>query len=740
MLRLARVVRFAPLALVIGGALPYLNSFTGVMLFDDQPQIVCNPAITSILPLSRHFKDSRPLVSISFAVNYAVGELNPWGYHAVNLGVHLLAGLVLFGLVRRILSRTRVDADMIAFATALLWMVHPLNTQAVTYIIQRSESMMGLFYLLTLYAVVRTSDATRPRRWYVAAVIACALGMLCKAVMVTAPVLALLMDRIFLAGSWGRLRRRWPLHAGLAATWCLLIVTGVVQGLTGIGGTASHSVGFGVTTITPLQYALTQSRVLLHYLGLAFWPGDLCLDYGWQPVHGVTQVVVPLATIAGLFAASLFLLRRAPMICFWAAWFFVTLAPSSSVIPVKDVIFEHRMYLPLISLIVLTCMAASRVAAAWPKIGPTLAPTALLMIAFALGARTVVRNQDYHDEIGMWKSIAIRNPTYARARLGLGYALMVQGRLDEARAELETCLNLQPSWADTHTNLGLLDAQLGQFEAALARHTQAIQLNPDLVQAHVNLATAYIALDQPLDAVDPLREALRLAPNNFEAHDRLADARQRLEQFDKALVECETALRLRPHSIDTIVRRANLLADLGRHEEAIPIYRGVLANRPDSPETWSNLGTALRATADLSGAGSAYQTAIRLRPNYASALLNYGNLLRQQGNLLEAAGKYEEAVRAAPDNSTAHLAFGSLLYDLKRFGEGLSECEKAARLSPNSYLSHYYIGVGRERLGRVQDAAIAYGQCLRINPDFEPAKEKMRRTLPTASSPTTLDN
>lgn len=718
--------------LTIAAIIAYANSFAGVMLFDDLQQITYNPLITSVVPISGHFKDSRPLVSLTFALNYAISGLSTWSYHAVNLAVHIAAGLALYGVVRRALVKTQRNADTIAFAAALIWIVHPLNTQAVTYLVQRSESMMTMFYLLTLYAVARSRESRSPFPWQSAAFVFCALGMLSKAVMVTAPLLAILYDRVFISTSWAAIRSRWRLYAGLAATWSLLLVTGVIQGLTGVGGVASHTVGFGVSAITPWQYALTQSRVIIRYFQLAFWPGDLCIDYGWTACQSASETGLPIAALILLLGVSVIVLRRSPTVGFWIAWVFITLAPTSSVVPIKDVIFEHRMYLPLAGLSVVVCLMASNLSTRMAIRRPIM--VALLCVcAVALGTRTYLRNRDYHDEVAMWRRVALAQPTYARAHLGLGYALMMKGDLDDARAELERCLTLQPNWADAQTNLGLIEAARGRHEAAMSHHTTAIQLNPTLVSAHVNLAASLLAMNRTHDAIERLRTAIQLSPNNFDAHDRLAAALQQLGQFESALTECESALKLRPHSVDTIVRRANILADLGRYADAIPIYRTALSARPDSPEILSNLGTALRATNDLAGAEAAYKAALRVRPTYATALLNYGNLLRRQGRTTDAIDKYEAAVTAAPDNAVASLALGTLLYEQKQFERGLRACERAVQLSPTHVTAHYHVGLCHEALGQSDKAAAAYRACLTIQPAYEPALEKLRSLkLPNA--------
>ena len=182
------------LLLLAAGTLAYCNSFGGAFLLDDIPDIVENASVHQFWPptqvLAAEQNRSRPVAKLSFAANYALGGKNPWGYHLVNLTLHLIAGLALFGILRRTLRTPRLQARFgahatpVALAAAALWLVHPLNTQAVTYVVQRYESMMGMFLLLTLYCFIRGHDARRGNAWYALAGVSCALGMCCKQVMV----------------------------------------------------------------------------------------------------------------------------------------------------------------------------------------------------------------------------------------------------------------------------------------------------------------------------------------------------------------------------------------------------------------------------------------------------------------------------------------------------------------------------------------------------------------------------
>ena len=350
--------------LVLAGLVVYWNSFSGPFVFDDVASVVENQQIRSwrladvLAPEREAPTAGRPLVNASFAFNYALGGLDVRGYHAWNLAVHLACALLVFGVVRRTLQTPALRARFgdraadLAFVVALLWAIHPLNTEVVDYITQRTESMMGVFYLATMYASLRA--VTDPSwRWLSAAVLCCAAGMACKESMVTAPLMVALYDRSFVFPSvrdaWAR---RWRLYAGLAAAW-------IVLALLLWSGPRAHSAGFA-SGITAWTYLLNQTRMIPHYLRLAIWPRSLVVNYGWPAPVTLADVLPQALFISVLFVATVVALVRRPALGFAGAWFFVTLAPTSSIVPIAtEVGAERRMYLPLIAIIALAVVGSA---------------------------------------------------------------------------------------------------------------------------------------------------------------------------------------------------------------------------------------------------------------------------------------------------------------------------------------------------------------------------------------------
>ncbi len=431
------------------GLIAYSNSFQGPFIFDDIDAIQNNPGINRSLNDTRHAIDTtlsgRPVLFLTFAIDEATAGMHVEIYHATNLLIHLACGSLLFGIVRRNLlsqnvwgSRFQISAPWLAGAVTALWLVHPLGTQAVTYIVQRAESLAGLFYLAVIYCLIR--DAEKPGvAWKLSAIASCALGMATKESMATAPLVALLYDRTFLSDSIAAAsKKRAALYIGLAATWAILAA--IV-----LGGDRAASVGF--KNISALDYARTQLNVIAHYISLSLWPNNLTLDYyDWPIARSWTQITSGgwIVALGLLFFIAMFWLK--PRLGFLGAWFFLTLAPSSSIIPIfTEIAAEQRMYLPLIAIISLIVIGAWT-SFSGTKAGRSFAPlvAASLIVILAIGTR--MRNAEYRDPVTIWADNVARRPLNPRAHFNLGYSLLIQNNPAAAIPEFREALVLAPDY------------------------------------------------------------------------------------------------------------------------------------------------------------------------------------------------------------------------------------------------------------------------------------------------------
>ncbi len=633
----AHAVKLLPLLLIAAGLAVYYNSFDGAFFFDDHWSIRDNPRIRRLWPLWEAMSwpvpsaiHGRPVAALSLAINYALGGLGARGYHAFNVAIHILAGLALFGIVRRTLIGTRFrdrfgpDAPWLAMAVALIWLVHPLQTESVDYIIQRTEGLMGFFFLLTLYCVVRGSASSRRRGWYAAAVISCALGMGSKEVMAAAPLTVLLYDRAFLSRSFREaLRARAALYAGLAGSW--LILAALLA-----SGAHSESAGFGLS-VTPWEYARTQAGVIVHYLRLSFWPSPLVVDYYDWPVARTAAAVVPAgALVIGLLAATLWVARRRPWLGFLGAWFFLSLAPTSSVLAlVGEFAAERRMYVPLAAVVTLVVIAVHaalgrlfRHVRSPDVLRRTVEAALLLAVVVPLGYLTVRRNEDYRSEVGIWADIVAKRPNNARAQNNLGGSLEAQGLVKEAAAHYAEAVRAKPNFVWAHNNLGRALVKQGRIDEAVPHFIQALRLMPAFADAHANLGEALVKRGEVDEGIAHLSQAVRLRPDHAPTRTNLGDA----------------------------------LASQQRLAEAITQYAEVVRQKPNSAEAHSRLGTTLHRQGRLDEAIAQYSEAVRLRPNDAWTHYNLGVARLQQGKMGEAAQHFETALRLDPKHPRAGRA------------------------------------------------------------------------------------
>ena len=665
---------FVPAAaalIVLVTAACYSNSLAAGFVFDDHPYIDNSPAIRSLWPpwqaLFSVNHISRPLIGYSLAVNYQLSGVSPWSYHALNLLIHAAAALALFGLVRRTLQSPQLAprygevAGPLALVIALVWAVHPLQTQAVTYVIQRCESLMGLCYLLTVYLAVRSFTATRRALWVAAAALACVAGMMSKQVMVTAPLIALLFDYLFFSGSVvAALRRRWPLYAGLALGWLALAGTMVAT-------PANDTAGFSVKSISPLQYLISEFSVICHYVRLSFVPAPLVFDYGWPKAPSLQAALpyaVPVCLCVALTAYGLY--RRAGA-AILGAWFFVILSVTSTVMPLEDLAFEYRMYLPLAAIIsgcaiggvelwrrVLSARLAKGGA---PQLGGGSVAFALAAgLVLILGSLTVARNQDYKSEIALWADTVVKRPENARARNNFGYQLQQQGRLPEAIAQYGEAILLKPTYAQAYTNRGAVLKDLGNLEQAEQDLSEALRLNPSSADAHNNLGSVLASCGDVKSGEAHFRSALELKPAFMEARLNLAAALAVEQRFAEARGEAEQALQRSPENAEAHFLLAAAGESLGDDHAAEEHFKEAVRLDTGYAGARLRLCRLLRRTGHAGDAAAQYRELLQTSPAEAAAWMELGALLESQGMLAEAADTYRQALRHIPELRAASEA------------------------------------------------------------------------------------
>lgn len=651
------------LLVVAVAVLPFLNSFSAPFVFDDNGSVAGNPYLKQLWPLSaamgapiQSALAGRPIVALSFALNHALaGGLQPAAFRIGNLAIHLGVGALLFGLVVHTLrcspatARFRAAATPIASVSALLWLIHPLNTEVIDYLTQRTESMMALFYLSTLYAAMRamTSSSATPRRaWTGAAVLACAFGMASKESMATAPLMVLLYDLSFNRDASGRpLKTRWSLYAGLVATLIVLVVLL-------LPGPRSHSAGFA-SGVSPWTYFLNQPDILLRYLRLVVWPQGLVLDYG-VPRNVPWQSALPAALVIGALAgATLVAWTRRRDLAFLGTWCFVTLAPTSSFLPIAtEAGAERRMYLPLMALIVLAVASAWRVierVVSTPAARRWTAAAASAAVATLLGGFTIERNAEYHSPTGIWQTVLDRRP-HGRAHYNLGILLKEQGNRTEAMRHYQLAVSDEPG---AHYAVGFeLDAD-GKTDEAISHYREFIRLKPE----DINVIRAYVLMGIGL---------------------------KRTGRLEEASVALKEALARQPNNRDAKLELADLAITQGRNPEAFQLYTELARSEPRDFAVQTGLGIALAQGGRTAEAVTAFTAALALNPSDSGSHVNLGNALANVGRYEEAERSFRQAVALAPRFVRARNQLALVLMARGMRNEALREFQESFRLDPSN--------------------------------------------------------
>ncbi len=531
----------APILLLLLLALGlYLPALGGPYVLDDVPLLVDAPQLRGEATWREVLQSTRWVCDLTFiASRWCVG-VSPTFERLTNVLIHWGAALLLWHLLRvtlhahpRLLPTPRW-IEPFALLGAAMWLAHPLQTQAVTYIVQRYEALAGFCILLTLVAGHHCGMTTSRRgrwAWGLLTVLAALLGILVKVNAAVAPLLLLLYDGVSLAGSLRQaLRRRAALYLALAATW-LTILQGPMLALFAGGvtdaavlpaaGTAGISAGLATVGMTPVQYFFCQAPALAHYLALTFWPGVLVVDPGYRVLEMLERAEPALVLVVTLAVGAWWLYWRKPALGFLLVGFFVLLGPSSSLVPVADLVMEHRMYVALAGVL----LAALGLGAWALRQHPAAAAALGLLLLLGLSGRTLIRQQDYRSETAFWQQTVDARPSHARAWLNLGVARFRAGDEEASHRALLQAVRLAPFFAAANRNLGqswMVRQAYDRAYACFLRAWQREPRSPDYLrllgeaafrQQHIELARQWFTrcLEQQPDDVPALERLGRLA-------------------------------------------------------------------------------------------------------------------------------------------------------------------------------------------------------------------------------------
>jgi protein O-mannosyl-transferase len=656
---------YALLVLVSAGLIAYSAAFTVPFQFDDYPNIANNPVLKNLgnffLSSKGYGYNPRRFVGyLTLALNYRFGGLDVTGYHIVNLAIHLINGILVYFLIiltfktpyftnehksspacrpASLPAKDRAYGDseiespgtpapessalcalpyaphaprftppdsrfFIALFAALLFVVHPIQTQAVTYIVQRFTSMAAMFYLLSvvMYAKARLSSRQAGRlASFFLSLLSAVLAMKTKEIAFTLPVVIVLYEFSFFKSS---LKKKLLFLLPVLLTLVIIPVSvmGTHKPLGELLSDLSASTRVQ-TNIPRWDYLMTQMRVIVTYIRLIFLPVNQNLDYDYPIFHSLSQLPVILSSLflLSIFGTAVYLLYKSwqagklaslqagnngswqackldsddsrftihvsRLIFFGILWFFITLSVESSVIPIADVIFEHRVYLPSVGAFMAISAAAFIIVGkvrSRRQAGKSVIYALPVLVVVLLTGATFARNSIWKNEAGLWSDVVRKSPDKLRPHYDLGLAYENQGETRAAVREYQIALQINPTDAETHNNIGGIYFQQDRMEDALKEYQTALKYRPGSDTAHYNAGNAYFSLGRLDEAMREYKAALKINPDDAAAHNNLGVVYLMQGRLDEALGEIGRALKLDPQYADA---RVNLAKVLGKMNE-----------------------------------------------------------------------------------------------------------------------------------------------------------------------------
>ena len=589
----------------------YAETLSGPFIFDDRNNIRDNPHIRisqiTWSGLTSAAVDSpshhRPVANISFALNYYMHGYNVVGFHAVNIIIHIISGILLYFLVQTTFRTPALQSryeryKWISFFSAAIWLFHPLQTQSVSYIVQRMNSLAAMFYILSFlcYAQLRVHPQDR-RKWALLSgcILAGMLALGTKENAATLPLFLLLYEWYFfrdLSLKW--LKEHLALLAGL-----LLLTAIVALVFLGIHPLDKIWAGYAFRNFTPAQRLLTEMRVVIFYISLFFWPhpSRLNLDHDFALSHSLTD---PITTLFSMLAIVVLLVlavvtaKNQRLISFGILWFLGNLVIESSIFGL-EIIFEHRLYLPSMMFSLVVVVLVYRWARpAWLK------PLILCTLTIVAALWTYERNEVWGDRIAIWQDCIKKSPHKARPYNNLGAALADAGQYDKAIEQYHKALQINPDYPNAYTNLGFALAKQGKVEQSITQFLKALELKPRDYETLSNLGVALLMQNRQAEAIEYLSEAVALNPYFAKAHNNLGVALNRLGRAQDAIDQYSIALQLDPDYAEAYNNLGVALANQGRFDEAIEQFSAALKIYPGYANARQNLERSLKDKTDKS--------------------------------------------------------------------------------------------------------------------------------------------
>ncbi|OGW97802.1 MAG: hypothetical protein A2Z81_03680 [Omnitrophica WOR_2 bacterium GWA2_45_18] len=686
------------------GCLLYANSLRTPFQFDDKEFIVDNPAIRNLNNFEGIWKvlsqPSRFVGLYTFALNYHFHHYDVLGYHAVNLAIHGGTAVLVWVFTRLILglwppgNTGKKEAplpqkkNIIALTAALLYVAHPVQTQAVTYITQRFESLATLFYLAALCCYIKgrllTSRAGKGLKgfiFFLSAALLAVLGMFTKEVVMTLPLTVLLFEIYFLNEA-GKEKRRgsWRgIGFGIILLF-ILIVPALFSFDPAVLLSPRVSESHDGEMITLDRYFLTQFRVLAVFLRLFIFPAGQNLDYDFPLSQSLFEPTTffSFLGVVGVLSLALIMKSKDKLISFGLLWFFLTL--SVGFVPRSHIIFEHKLYLASVGLCVALAWGLARCLKD-TRLFAVVTGVLLILLSFL----TIQRNKVWRSEIVLWQDVVQKSPHKSRGYLNLGIAYLDQGQYDLALKYLQKSAALHPRRAKVYNNIGNVYSRMNKFDLAILEYNKALALDRSNLRIYSNRGYAYLLLKQYPQALADFNQAIALKPSHAEqAYNNRGNVYDKLEKYDLALAD----------------------------------YNQAIARNPLFAKAYNNRGCIYLVKKQYQRALDDFRRALELDPDYGITYNNRGSIYRELGQYDLALADMNKAIHLNPGHAEAYLNRGLVYNKIKEFGRALADLDKASELMPQDPRVFFHRGVTHVWQKAYESAIGDFSNALTFDPDL----------------------
>ncbi|MBN2010102.1 tetratricopeptide repeat protein [candidate division KSB1 bacterium] len=716
----------------------YANSFNCSFHFDDIGDIVENAAIRDIhnVDLWWHYAKNRPIAMFTFVLNYHFHKLDVVGYHIVNFLIHLfnawlVAWLFLLTLKTPTMRDHRISRyqyQLAAFA-GLLFAVHPIQTQGVTYIIQRMASLATLFYLASLacYISARLQPTNKLKNitLFITATGCAILGMLTKQITFTLPFAVILYEFTFFHST---IRKAYEANKRLYGS--LALVSIMLLLIIPLTGNLKFNVLFrtivpqqGHTySITGLEYLLTQFNVIVTYIRLLFIPVHQMVDYNYPIAHSFFSFPTwfNFSILIAIIIPAIKLLRSQRLIAFGIFWFFLTLSIESSIIPIPNVIFEHRVYLPFVGFAFIIATIAGTIA---DRIKPTYIQAGAIVLIVLFSGLTILRNQVWKTDEILWGDVIKKSPTNARAWNNRGTYRVAQHNYEGALADFDQAISVNPFFYAAVNNKGSVYLKQEKYEQALQQFNIALEMSHTYVQAFNNRGLVYLNWKQYEQALSNFDQALFNNPNFTQSFNNRGITLMALNQYDKAEKDFKRLLSLDPDFIDALNNLGVLYRDQKNYDHAIYYFSLAVKKQPSFVRAWVNRGITYQYQHEYKKAIADYTTALQYDPNHIDALFNRGLIHIEQHKYTDAIADFTKLTTLYPDTLSAWFSRGVAFKELKKYDNALSDFNHVLTVEPENVEALTYRGVVQFELKQLNEALKDFENAIRHSPDYAPAFE-----------------